>query len=40
MEGDKIYIHCEDCDEYDINYVTYDDIVDIADFLWSVLKLR
>ena len=40
MKGDKIYIHCEDCDEYDIDYVTYDDIVDIADFLWRILKLR
>ena len=40
MKNGKIYIDCEDCDEYNIEYVTYGDIVDIADFMYDILELK
>lgn len=40
MKNGKIYIDCEDCDEYNIEYATYGDIVDIADFMYDILELK
>lgn len=32
-EGDNMYLHTEDCDEYDISYVSVSELYTLCDFL-------